>query len=393
MAIDTLRLISQPFTEEELNDATPEQVLQRMLSTASYISTTSSLAKKYQRANEPSAIRLFDELGKGQCGTVYGFVGSSTAVKLANYEEKYKELGEDYSAYIKIHEAIQECDPDHEISARLPKVYDFIGPKSEFWNEYSLLFDPQVKVRGYGLTLERIFPAPFPVREALVDALLPPIIKRNKAKFLAKPENKNCLIRLYLGRRHTTKVQGKVQNLKLQNFPLHVNEMEDLGLDTERFARLMANTLAIIHWGAGIDGDDIEFVLGSSPVQNKTPTSKELETLKLWEMAEACDRKFTQRTMEMWVFDLNECSPVTNDEAGIEQLVRAFNNNDPYYPQPGQSNENDRKLWSVFRKTYLDMSHRFTESMNPGRFIKTLEEEPSKENSKNKRIDSLAFFE
>ncbi|GKU12388.1 unnamed protein product [Fusarium langsethiae] len=387
MAINTLRIASQPFTEQEINNSTPEQILQRMLSTTSYISTTSSLATKHQRAKEiPNSVRFFEELGKGQCGTVYGFMGSSTVVKLANHEGKHEELGTDYRMHTRVHEATREHDPDHEISARLPKVYAFIGPESEFWNECGLLFDTQVKVRGYGLESERIFPAPLPVREALVDALLPPVIKRDRDKFLAQPENKNCLVRMYLGRRYTTKVQGKVRNLKLQNFPLHVNEMEDLGLDTGHFARLMANTLAIIHWGAKVDGNDIEFVLGSSPVQTKTPTSKELETLKLWKMAKACDLQFTRRTMEMWILDFNQCSPVGDDEAAIDKMVRAFIYNDPYYPRPSQSNENDRKLWSVFRQTYLKMSGRLTKSTNPVKFIETVEEQSKKT---QKYIDGL----
>jgi hypothetical protein len=45
------------------------------------------------------------------------------------------------------------------------------------------------------------------------------------------------------------KIDINVQNLRLQNFPLDVNEMEALQFDTSTFAQIMAHTLAILQLG------------------------------------------------------------------------------------------------------------------------------------------------
>ena len=39
------------------------------------------------------------------------------------------------------------------------------------------------------------------------------------------------------------------------------------------------------------------------------------------------------------------------DEGGVEQAVKAFLRNDPFYPRPG-----DGKLWEEFRGTFLQTS-------------------------------------
>ncbi|KAJ4120136.1 hypothetical protein NW768_010420 [Fusarium equiseti] len=169
-----------------------------------------------------------------------------------------------------------------------------------------------------------------------------------------------------------------VQSIKLQNFPLHVNEMEDIGLDTSHFARLMANTLAIIHWGAKVDGNDIEFVLGYSPAQTRTPTPEEAELLTLWELADYCELEFARRTMEMWVIDFNQCSAVEDNETGVDKMVKAFIHNDPYYPRPGQPDKNDQQLWGIFRQSYLEMSDKLIKSTNPLKFIETVEKQSKK---------------
>ncbi|KAK1974399.1 zinc finger protein-domain-containing protein [Colletotrichum cereale] len=384
LAIATLKLAKEPFTEEELRNSTSKQVLQRMLSTKSYISTTSSFAEKHNAAHSDAALRRFEELGKGQCGTVYGLLGTPTVTKLPNSESKVEQLHADYLMHLRIQEAIQEHDPDHEFSVRVPKLDAWWSPTSRFWAECGLLFDPSVNGNTFALVSERVLPAPLPVRNALVDALLPTIIKHRKEEFLARPENKNCLIRMYLGRRHTTKMQDRVQNLKLQNFPLHVNEMEDLGLDTAHFASLMANTLAIMHWGAMVDGNDVEFILGSSPARIRTLKPKEAEALTMWQLSDAMDIDFARRTMEMWLIDFNQCAPIQDDKAGIDKLVKAFIFNDPYYPRPNQSDAHDKELWAVFREAYLDMSQTLTESSSPKTFIARVEQE-----SKKKNIDSL----
>ncbi|KAK2004901.1 hypothetical protein LX36DRAFT_238616 [Colletotrichum falcatum] len=384
-SIKSIRLAKEAFTEEQYQNSTPQQVLHRMLSTKSYISITSSFAEKNNDANSNAALGHFEEIGRGQCSTVYSLLGSTTIAKLPNTHAKVNELRADYLMRNRIEHAMREHDPSHEISARLPKLDVLHHKESRFWAEYGLLFDSHVKVRDCALISERVLPAPLPVREALVDALLPTIIRCGKENFLAKPENKNCLIRIYLGRRYTTKTQDRVHNLKLQNFPLHVSEMEQLGLDTAHFASLMANTLAIVHWGAMVDGNDVEFILGSSPAKRRVLPPKEAEAMTFRELCEATNFEFNHRAMEMWLIDFNQCTPIQDDQAGIDKLVKAFIFNDPYYPRPNQSDDRDKALWDVFRREYLSTSRKLPESSGPGMFITRVETE----GKKKKSIDNL----
>lgn len=152
-----------------------------------------------------------------------------------------------------------------------------MAPKSNiFWDTFAHCFPAGTKVPYYGLLSERIFPLPLPVRTAIVDALCSKSTRKQKEAFLEQSENKDCLVRLYLGRRHDT---SKSENIRLRNFPLHVNEMEDLKLNTEMYAVTMARALAVMHWTAGVDANDVEFVLGGSP-SNKMiahPTANEMQ--------------------------------------------------------------------------------------------------------------------
>jgi hypothetical protein len=53
----------------------------------------------------------------------------------------------------------------------------------------------------------------------------------------------------------------------LRNFCLFLDQIEDLALDPSEYAEAMADALAIMHWSAGIDANDVEFVLGSLPTK------------------------------------------------------------------------------------------------------------------------------
>ncbi|OAA42874.1 hypothetical protein BBO_04789 [Beauveria brongniartii RCEF 3172] len=70
--------------------------------------------------------------------------------------------------------------------------------------------------------------------------------------------NKHCLLRTYLGR-----MPPKKDKMSLRNYPLDLAMMESLDLDVQYIADSMGAAFAIMHWGAGINGDDVEFVLGT----------------------------------------------------------------------------------------------------------------------------------
>ncbi|KAI9155764.1 Protein of unknown function DUF3669, zinc finger protein [Paramyrothecium foliicola] len=365
LAVSGLKLAAdQILTDEELATAKPEQILSRMLSTRSYISTTSSLAELNNAAQINPAERRFLEVGKA---------------KLPNSADKVDQLFVDLSVHHHILESMAKLDVGHQLEINIPWLHQWVSPESkDFWAQSGLLFPNNVDAKSYALVSQRIFPVPEPVREAIVDALCPAAIKKHKQQFLARSENKNCLVRLYLGRRDTFKSKTNLPNIKLQNFPLHVNEMEALQLDCTIFARTMAQTLAFLHWKVGVDGNDIEFILGSSPAVLNLPRRNETRTLDKLSLARRFPMDFAHRSLEIWLIDFNQCAYFEDDSAGLQKLVNAFVWNDPYYPRPGPNGSNDQKLWAVFRQRYLEVSQIFTKSRTPERFISKIEEQGKK---------------
>ncbi|KAH7322918.1 zinc finger protein-domain-containing protein [Stachybotrys elegans] len=357
---------------------TSKELLSRLLSTKSYISTNSSLAKRPNAAQDDLALQRFEEIGKGQCGTVYCLTGKSIIVKVSNSAQKSRELFIDYQVHERIQYALDQVKAslsvEFSVEFSVPSLHTWISPGSEkFWADNMPLFPKKTVTEKFALVAERVFPVPLPVREALVDTLCPSAIKKRKQEFLAQPENKSCLIRIYLGRRETTRTKTNLQNLKLRNFPLHVNEMEEMDLDTKHFAEVMAQALAILHWKAGVDGNDIEFVLGSSPMRFQRPSLEVTLQSDMLTVAKHCQYDFGQRSTSIWIIDFNQCTEFQDDDTGLKQLVDAFFWNDPYYPRPNTGNHKDTDLWEIFSKQYLDISGKFTQSATPRRFIAQIE--------------------
>jgi hypothetical protein len=53
----------------------------------------------------------------------------------------------------------------------------------------------------------------------------------------------------------------RFRHFSLRNYPLHLNQMGDLGLEVLAYVRYMGEALTLIHWGARVDANDVEFVL------------------------------------------------------------------------------------------------------------------------------------
>lgn len=142
--------------------------------------------------------------------------------------------------------------------------------------------------------------------------------------------------------------------------------MEELGIpfdSLELYARAMAETLAVMHWGAQIDGNDIEFVLASpSPAPSRGSIVRSENVLG---------------THVMWVLDFDLCREMPMDEDGVQQAVTSFYKNDPFCPRPRSS----LLLWKVFREQYLlssveiivDTPNKDKRAFLSGKFIDTIE--------------------
>lgn len=89
----------------------------------------------------------------------------------------------------------------------------------------------------------------------------------------------------------------------------------------------MGETLAIMHWAAQVDGNDVEFVV-APPRQPRQITADSSEVLP------ALTSSDTFGEHAVWILDFDCCRDMPMDESGIEQAWRAFYKNDPFYPRP-----------------------------------------------------------
>jgi hypothetical protein len=227
-----------------------------------------------------------------------------------------------------------------EVSVCVPRWPNFVN-SDDGWCDMNLTRFPTGYTACNVLCAERIPPLLQEVRHRLIDRYCPPA---SIATIKANDADRDCLVRPYLGRRKIQNEARRGRNFfSLRNYPLHLNQAEELKLPILRYARAMAEMLATMHWTAKIDANDIEFVLGG--VQSETEMPRERYTHSFL------------GTHSLWVLDFDCCKPLTMDGAGIEQAACAFLRNDPYFPRPSISAQSpDSALWNEFRARYLECS-------------------------------------
>lgn len=157
----------------------------------------------------------------------------------------------------------------------------------------------------------------------------------------------------------------------LRNFPLYLNDMtERLDMDVVAYAVSMARCLATMHWELECDASDIEFVLGSVPLEEEDVP--DLSVAELDQHArptttrpaylEAATAKpfinFKKRAVHLWVLDFNLVKRITMDEEGVEAAAYAIGENDAYYPKPLDDSTEGTLVWSAFEDAYIQASDR-----------------------------------
>ncbi|KAL9104877.1 MAG: hypothetical protein Q9163_000194 [Psora crenata] len=349
--LDTLSLQEQP-----------ERILQRMLSVRSVVSTASSLsssfATKQQQASSFSELQLYEKIGQGSCGVVFEHTGFSHVIK-KEHDHISGQLWNDGIMHARILEAL-DASPV-KINVRVPICHGFIGrADSSWWSENHDQFPEDSRSPGNLLITERILPLPQIVRNALIDAYFP-VSRGQPSKQQAKVDrkNKDCLARVYLGKRRDP-TRRPSPFFTLVNFNLHLDQMEELGLEVELFTKYLADALALLHWVALIDADDVEFVLGSTATIIHTKSPKAAVLAKLPPNSTTIGPvDFKKGAIHLWLLDFNRCHAITMDEKGVDEAVKAFFRNDPYYPRPSKHSQEDDQLWVTFRDRYLSSSEKF----------------------------------
>jgi hypothetical protein len=129
--------------------------------------------------------------------------------------------------------------------------------------------------------------------------------------------------------------------------PLHVNQMEELELDISAYPETMADALAVMHWGAKIDANDVEFVL--APPRSTSPSSS------------SSSSSFSSPRLGehvVWLLDFDCCRAIAMDEAGVEHACAPFLTLIRYIR--GQiGRKADQVLWEKFKGRYLETSRGF----------------------------------
>src|SRR6266480_2827473 len=251
---------------------------------------------------EPTTSNAFRRIGAGFCGSVWALPNSTSS--LGNFPEtddyfalKREDGGPDRSLQndYEMHLQVLESWKVLPTTVQVPKCFLLLtADNREFWDKHLCKF-PQDYTPCRTLLSERIQPFPAVTRERLVARYCPQSLQTTINK---SQENQDCIIRCYLGRRRRQENNSRFKAFCLRNFPLHLDQMEELKLDTRAYAEAMAEALAMMHWIAKIDANDVEFVLA--------PPRKGTQSFSSPSLGAHC----------LWILDFDCCHPITMDKDG-----------------------------------------------------------------------------
>ena len=214
----------------------------------------------------------FRRIGAGFCGTVWS--PPSGQSKYFGYAFKREDGGPGRSLpnESNMHQCILKARESTSVHIRIPQFVRFIGPEDTWWNDNLKSF-PAGYTACNTIMSEQIPSVPQVVREQLIDRYCPADLA---AEIKSSEANQDCLVRPYLGRRRYHTRPSRFKAFSLRNYPLHLDQMEEIGLDTDLvlYAEIMAEALAMMHWLAGIDANDVEFVLATTSTSTTTLSGK-----------------------------------------------------------------------------------------------------------------------
>jgi hypothetical protein len=283
---------------------------------------------------DKNATEPLERIGAGHCGSVWGVVNSAELRPIA---VKREDGGKGRSITKEFNVQSQVCTIAMS-QILVPRVLQFLEPADQQW-DWILPRLPRGLKRCNAMISEKIKPVSLASRKLLVDKYCPAELRQ---EILESRENQHCLARIYLGRRRLMhKTQRRHGFFSLRNIPLHADQIEELGLPSDVYARAMAEALATLHWRMRTDGADVEFVLGAprDTIDDDSGFDKPLSEHSLW------------------MLDYDCSGPITADKDGTGpwNIARAFWRNDPYYPRPSTSEEDQRgdtRLWAIFSAEY-----------------------------------------
>ncbi|OTA03791.1 hypothetical protein A9Z42_0042910 [Trichoderma parareesei] len=317
-----------------------------------------------------SAPTQLERIGQGRCGTVWAVRCSPCDDEDHSHLAMKREdgsTGRSISHEYRMHQKITTI-PSPFTSFAIPQSAGFLDAEDDAaWSAILPRLPPDYTACN-AIVSEKILPVKDSARRLLVQTFRPDV---DAEDIMRSQSNKHCLVRPYLGRRRfyqsemgaasTGESERQQQQqrrrrrllraISLRNFPLHMDQMEQLGIDPSGYAVAMADALAVMHWVAHVDGNDVEFVLGQPRCQSDTSSSSTSPR-------DICSDTNTAilGPHVVWILDFDLCRDISLDEEGVGQAHHAFWGNDPYFPRPGSSNLADQRLWPIFQDRYIKSS-------------------------------------
>lgn len=221
-----------------------------------------------------------------------------------------RSLEEEFRLHRLVYDAFAKYGPTLNASVKVPRPYGLIRKSDdEFWNDNASKFPAEHQTPTTAVQMERILPLPKVLRKALIQRFHPTPDPETVARILGRNMDKHCLVRTYLGRKNRPK-EITDKEFSLRNFQLFLDPMRQMSLDVMSLATLTGQAFAIMHWGAGVDGDDVEFVLGTSAT---TQTADQMAQLD-----------FQHRAVGLYLLDFGQCQAVDLLNADEEEVYQQF---------------------------------------------------------------------
>lgn len=315
--------------------------------------------------------KKLEKIGQGFCGTVWSEDSGALVIKRADGGPGRSLPNEDH-VHIQVLSAVtryraemkhpkdvegrddekkseeKKCGNLRPIKVNIPFRVAFLEQTSALWPRI-LPRLPEGFTACEALISERIPSIPLRVRELLARRYCPS--PQQAAQMARDKANSSCLVRPYLGRRRpdpNPKGGPRRRFFSLRNFPLHVDQMEELGLPVDDYATAMADALAFLHWIARVDAGDVEYVLAPPREEVDLDSTPSIGDVVLDSEA------FGQHSM--WILDFDCCRQLEMSAEGMRRAAMCFWRNDPFYPRPGARKERDQRIWEAFEERFLKVS-------------------------------------
>jgi len=282
-------------------------------------------------------------IGAGCCGSIWTPGNIDWVIKCEDGGNRGRSVANDQLMHRRVIAAAIERDGGklghrQELPFCVPRSMEIIEAEDEWWTTHIKHFpDSRTACRAY--FQERIPAVPLQIRDLLIGRYCPKAIQ---ATTRSSRENKDCLIRLYTGKRRR---QGRPPTFfNLRNYGLHIDQMHELGLDTGAIVKILAEALAHCYWRAHVDANDVEFVFAPPASTHSSPPTFNLACL--------------YQGLVIWMLDYDCVRDMQQSDEGVRRAVHAFYQNDSYFPRPhfyGHA-QDDVRLWGVFRKCFLEVS-------------------------------------